>query len=56
MHWRKHESEFNHIGGGARLLAPLVAPVLLAVQNVEGHVEYHHYKPIDMGTFEGENQ
>jgi probable HAF family extracellular repeat protein len=35
------------------LLAPLVAPVLLAAQNIEGHVQHHHYKPIDIGTFGG---
>jgi probable HAF family extracellular repeat protein len=35
------------------LFAPLVAPVLLTAQNIEGHVQHHHYKLIDMGTFGG---
>ncbi len=35
------------------LLAPLVAPVRLTAQNIEGHVRHHHYKLIDMGTFGG---
>jgi probable HAF family extracellular repeat protein len=30
-----------------------MAPVLLAAQDVEGHVQHHHYKPIDVGTFGG---
>jgi len=35
------------------LFAPLVAPVLLTAQNIEGHAQHHHYKPIDVGTFGG---
>jgi len=31
------------------LFAPLVAPVLLTAQNIEGHLQHHHYKPIDVG-------
>ena len=35
------------------LLAALVVPVQLTAQNIEAHVQHHHYKLIDMGTFGG---
>jgi probable HAF family extracellular repeat protein len=35
------------------LLVLLMAPVLLAAQNAERHIQMHHYKLIDMGTFGG---
>jgi probable HAF family extracellular repeat protein len=35
------------------LLAPLVAPILLTAQNIESHLQHHHYKVVDMGTFGG---